>query len=81
MNALYPGAGEDGHLGRDFFRQASVHPATVARVLALGVFPHHHPVDLLAIDQRAFDPGQYTRRAYVGVLVEALADRQAQAPE
>ena len=41
-----------------------------------------HPVQLRAGDmaQRAGDAGQDPGRAYVGILVECLADGQAQAP-
>ena len=33
------------------------------------------------VAQRPVDAGQDARRAHIGVLVEALADREAQAPE
>ncbi|MNO76267.1 hypothetical protein D3C76_673380 [compost metagenome] len=81
VNALHPGTGKYRHFGGDFFRQPPVYSTAVAGVLTFGVFPHHHPVDLVAIEQRAFHPGQHAGRAHVGVLVEALADRQAQAPQ
>ena len=35
----------------------------------------------LAVRERALHARQHARRAHVGVLVEALADRQAQAPQ
>src|SRR6185503_15314800 len=52
-----------------------------ARVLAFGILPDDDPVNLLAVPERARDTRQHARRAHVGVLVEALADRQPQAPE
>ncbi|MNC78967.1 hypothetical protein D3C75_1313160 [compost metagenome] len=81
MNALDAGTGEYRDFGGDLFRQATVYPTTVAGVLTFGVFPHHHPVNLIAVVQRAFHPRQYPGRTHVGVLVEALANRQAQTPE
>ncbi|MNR11741.1 hypothetical protein D3C85_1280560 [compost metagenome] len=81
VNALDPGPGEHRHLGGDFFRQASVHAPAVAGIFAFGVLAHHHPVDLVTVVQRAFHPRQHAGRTHVGVLVETLADRQAQAPQ
>ena len=56
-------------------------PSAVARVFTLGVLANHHPVDVLAGRERALHAGQHARRAHVGVLVEALADRQPQSPQ
>ena len=52
-------------------------------VLALGVLAHDHPVEVRrrAALQRRVDAGQDARRPHVGVLVEALADLQPQAPQ
>ena len=52
-------------------------------VFTLGVFADDDPVQLLLADvaQRARDAGQHARRTNVGVLVEALADRQPQSPQ
>src|SRR5258708_6339741 len=52
-----------------------------AGVLASGILAHHDPVDVLAVDERALHAGQHARGTHVGVLVEALADRQAQTPQ
>ena len=64
-------------------RPAQVAPAD-AGVLALAVLAHHDPVDRSGGRRRAAGsstPGQQPDRAHAGVLVEALADRQPQAPE
>lgn len=37
-------AREDGHLGRRLVRLVHVRPPALARVLALTVLPHNHPV-------------------------------------
>ncbi len=74
-------AGEDRSLGRDFLGQAAVRAAAAAGILALGVLAHDHPVDRLPAAQRAPDARQQPRGPHVGVLVEALADRQAQPPQ
>jgi hypothetical protein len=52
-------------------------------VFALGVLAHDDPVQVIgtAALERAVDAGQDARRSHVGVLVEALADLQAQAPQ
>ena len=57
--------------------------AALAGILAFRVLAHDHPVQLLGRDiaQRAGDSGQDAGRADVGVLVERLADGEAQAPE
>ena len=62
---------------------ALVRPAADAGVLALGVLAHDHPVEVVraAALERRVDAGKDARRPDVGVLVEALADLQAQAPE
>ena len=54
-----------------------------AGVLALGVLAHDHPVQVLGLAalERRVDAGQDARGPHVGVLVEALADLQAQAPQ
>ena len=78
VNALDPGTSEYRDFSGDLFRQPTVHATAVAGILALGVFPHHHPVDLITIVQRAFHPRQDTGRTHVGVLIETLADRQPQ---
>jgi hypothetical protein len=83
QDALDAGAGHDGYVRRDFDGVALVHPAAHARVLAFGVLAHDDPVELLrrtALERRV-DAGQDARGAHVGVLVEALADLQPQAPQ
>src|SRR3546814_452071 len=58
-------------------------PSADAGTLALAVLAHDHPVQVgrRAVAQRAADAGQQARRPHVGVLIEALADRQPQAPQ
>jgi hypothetical protein len=57
--------------------------AADARIFAFGVLTHDHPVEVagLASLERCIDAGEYPCRAQVGVLVEALADRQTQPPQ
>src|SRR5438477_3723559 len=55
--------------------------AAVARILAFRVLADDHPVDLLAVAQRARDARQHARGPHVRVLIESLADRQTQSPE
>ena len=74
---------EDRGLDRDLPGQAAVHPAAGAGVLALAVLAHDDPVEIAFgnAGERALDPGQEARGADVGVLIEALADGEPQAPE
>ena len=60
-----------------------MHPAAAAGIFAFGVFTHDNPVEIAGADipQRRGDAGQDPGRPDVGVLVKALADRQAQAPQ
>src|SRR6202008_3972692 len=74
-------AREGRDLYRDLVAEAGMHPAARARVLALGVLAHDDPVDRAAFVQRRGDARQDASRPHVRVLVEALTDRQTQAPE
>src|SRR4051812_19311781 len=82
-DALDAGAREDAHVGGHFDRMALVRAAADAGVFALGVLAHDHPVQVpgRAALERCVDARQDARGAHVGVLVEALADLQAQAPQ
>ena len=82
-DAFDAGAGHHRHVGGGLDRMALVHAAADAGVFAFGVLAHDDPVQVVraAALQRAVDAGQDARRAHVGVLVEALADLQAQAPQ
>jgi hypothetical protein len=82
-DALDAGAGHDRHVGGGLDRVALVHAAADAGVLAFGVLAHDDPVEVVrtAALQRRVDAGQDARRPHVGVLVEALADLQPQAPQ
>src|SRR5438045_3133964 len=81
VHALDAAAREGGHLDGDFSRQPVMYAAAGARVFTLGVLAHDHPVDVAPAIERRLDAGQHSRRPHVRVLVEPLADRQAQAPE
>ena len=60
-----------------------MHAPAVAGVLALAVLAHDHPVEVARphVSQRRGDAGQNAGGVHVGILIEALADRQPQAPE
>ena len=57
--------------------------SAVAGILAFGILAHDHPVEIARTDiaQRRRDARQDLGRPHIGVLVEALADRQPQPPE
>ena len=81
MDALHALAREDRDFGADFLRQATMNPAAIAGILPFAVLTNDHPVDLVRALQPAVDPGQQPGRTHIGILIEALADRQAQIPE
>jgi len=81
VDAFHAAAGEHRSLGGDFCGQPLVHAAAGAGIFSLRVFADDHPVYALAVPQRALHAGEHPRRAHIGVLVEALADGQAQAPQ
>src|SRR5260221_6862830 len=81
MDALDAAAREGGHLQCHFVVQAGVHTATGAGVFAFGVLAHDDPVDAVSVFHGAAHARQHARGSHVGVLIEALADRQAQSPE
>ena len=58
VHALDAAAREGRDLHRDFVRQAGVHAAAGAGILALGVLAHDHPVDLVRVAHRRGDAGQ-----------------------
>ena len=74
---------EDRDLGSDFLGEAAMGAAAVARILALGILPHDHPIQIARADarQRRSYSRQYPGRPHVGVLIKALANRQPEAPE
>src|SRR5207245_2434697 len=81
VDSRHARAGEHGGLGGDLLRQPTVGAPAMAGVLAFAVLAHDDPVDALARAQRTRHSGQHARGAYVRVLIEALADGQAQPPE
>src|SRR4051812_42720147 len=81
MDALYTGPRKHGGFSTDFDRQPAMHTAAVAGIFAFRVFPNDDPVDLFTVVQRAFHAGQDPCRTHIRILVEALRNRQTQAPE
>src|SRR5437588_763507 len=81
VDALDATAREGRHLHCDLVAQAHMHAPARARVFAFGVLAHDDPVDLRAVLKRRRHAGEHARRPHVRVLVVALADLQAQAPE
>src|SRR4051812_27548149 len=81
VDPFHAGTREHGNFGGNFIFEPGMNSSARARVLALGVLADDDPVDLACISQVRSDSREETRGADVGVLVEALADRQAQAPE
>ncbi len=57
--------------------------ATLPGIFALGILPDNHPIHILRdnVAQWALDARQQIDRTNIRVLIEALADRQPQAPE
>jgi hypothetical protein len=82
-DALDADAGEDCRLGRHLLGQAAMDAPAVAGIFALAVLADDDPVEIggAASGKRAGDPRQDACRPQIGVLIETLADRQAQAPE
>ncbi len=82
-DAADAGAGEDRDFGRHFLRQAAMRAAALAGIFAFGILADDDPVEIVGRNarQRAPDAGQDAGRADIGILVEGLADGEAQAPE
>ena len=76
-------AREDGLLGGEFPVGALEHPAADARIFALGVFTYDVEVDVLlgAAGERRAGAGHQAAGPDAGILVEAAADGDEQAPE
>ena len=83
QDAFDAGAGHDGNVGGHFDRMALMHAAADAGIFALGVFANDDPVEIIrpAALERGVDAGKNARRTHVGILIEALADFQAQTPQ
>ncbi len=82
-DALHARAGHHAHVGGHLDGMALVGAAAHARVFAFGVLAHDDPVQVLACAalERRIDAGQDARGPHIGVLIEPLADLQAQAPQ
>jgi hypothetical protein len=83
MDALDPGPGHQRKVRGNLNRVALVRPATYAGVLTFRVFAHDDPVQVFrrATLERAIDSRKNACWAHVGVLIESLANFQAQTPE
>ena len=83
-DAGHAGTGEDGSFGGDLLGQAAMGASAVAGILALAVLANDDPIEIGVrrdVAEGRLDAGEHAGRAYVGVLVEALADAQAETPE
>jgi hypothetical protein len=82
-DALDAHAREDVDLHADLVRQPDVHPAAGSGVLALGVLPDAHHVDVrgAALAQGRGHARQEPDRADVQIEVEPLPDGQEEAPQ
>src|SRR5688572_8329275 len=80
MDTLHARARKHRNLGRRLLRQPAMHAPAGAGVFALAVLADDDPVDP-GIFQGCVYSGKDPGGPDVGVLVEALADRQAQVPQ
>ncbi len=82
-DALDAGAGEDRDFGGGLVALGAMAAPALAGIFPRGVFPHDHPVQIPGTNpcERALDARQDPCGTHVGVLVERLADGEAQAPE
>jgi hypothetical protein len=84
-NPLDPDVRKNCQLRANGILLMPVSRASLARILALGILTHDHPIQLLrvspAVDKRTLRPGQDSRRPDVRPLVQFLADRQDHVPE
>ena len=78
QDPLDPGAGKDRGLDGDLLGAALMDPPARAGIFALGVLADAQDVEV-PLAQRALDARQQAVGADVGILGEALADRQQQA--
>ena len=83
MIALHAGPRHDGDVVATSIGRPLCDATADAGILAFRVLAHDHPVQLRTgnMTQRTGDARQNSGRTNVGVLVERLADRQAQAPQ
>lgn len=76
-------SGEDGDFRRDFAALSDVRTSTLTRIFAFGVFADDDPVEVTgaAILEWGGGASEDFCGAYIGVLLERLADRKAEAPQ
>jgi hypothetical protein len=74
---------EDRDFRPDLFGEALVRAAAAAGIFAFGVLAHDDPVEIADADiaQGRGHARQNLGRTDIGVLIKALADRQAKAPQ
>jgi len=75
-------ARENRNLDGGFPRLIHVAAASVAGVFAFGVLADDHPVQVsdLAVAERGLSSAEDFGGAYIGVLLQGLADGEAEAP-
>ena len=76
-------SGEDGHFCSDFPRVAAVRATALSGVFAFAVLTDNYPVQIscLTVAQGRLGATHNTCGTDVGVLLEWLADGEAQTPE
>jgi hypothetical protein len=69
-------AGKDRDLSCDLPRLAGVRATTLAGVFSLAVLANDHPVKVIrtALAQRGLSTAEHTSWAYIGILLERLAN-------
>lgn len=72
---------EDRDIGCDFPGLRDVRSAALASVFAFRVLADDNPVEISGVVEWGCDAAEDARRADVGVLLERLADGEAEAPE
>src|SRR5215469_6440515 len=82
QNTRHATASEDGDIGRDFLGKTAMRTAALAGIFTFRVFPDDDPVQVggRAVTQGRPESWQEPRGTEIHVLIEALADGQAQTP-
>ena len=75
--------GEDGNVESDFLWQTDMGASAGASIFTFGVFPDDNPIEIIGSDtgEGPLNTWKQAGRANIGVLIEGLADLQAQAPQ
>jgi hypothetical protein len=82
-DAFDAGSGEDGGFGGDFFRESAMGATAVTGILAFAVLADYDPIEftVVYVTQRRDEAWENTSGTYIGVLIEPLADFEAESPE